>query len=209
MTDVASTAPEAASGSSAIDSPRSAKECILVRDAVTSDLDAICNIYNYYVLKSGDFTTFEEEQVPLEEILRRYENITAKNKFPYLVACIGDTVVGYAYGNYYHARESYKYSAENSIYLSAQYRRSGVGSALLAELLDRLRKRGCRNIVAVLGTQEDNPASFGLHSKFGFKQVALYPRIGFKHGRWVDRVHMQLSLLTAEDEANGPSSWVR
>jgi len=33
-----------------------------------------------------------------------------------------------------------------------------------------------------------------LHQSLGFEVCAKYRKIGIKHGRWVDRIHMQKDL---------------
>jgi len=173
---------------------------VVIRDATAEDVAAICAIYNYYVLREGDLVTFEEEKVPVEEMHRRYEAIAKKLQFPFIVACLEETVVGYAYGNIFKERSAYRYSAESTVYLHPDSQRRGVGTTLMSALMPRLAARGIKQVVAILGTQRDNPGSYRLHETMGFKQVALYPRIGWKFGRWVDRVHMQCSLLTAEED---------
>lgn len=182
----------------------SSETTVIIRAATIDDIDAISAIYNYYVLLEGDVTTFEEEVVSVEEMRRRYNHIATDLKFPFLVAYIGDVVVGYAYGNFYKERVAYRYSAESSIYLNVEYQRCGVGTTLLTELLSALRKRGCKQVIAIVGSREDNPGSYRLHEKLGYKHAALYKNIGWKHGRWVDRVHLQLSMLTAEEVEAGP-----
>jgi len=172
----------------------------VIRDATTDDVSAICGIYNYYVLRDGDIVSFEEEEVQETEMQRRHDTITEKLQFPFLVACINEVVVGYAYANKYKERSAYRFSAESSVYLHPEYQREGVGTSLMAALMPRLAARGIKQVVAVLGTQQDNPGSYRLHDMFGFKTVAMYPKIGFKFGKWVDRIHMQRSLLTPEEE---------
>ena len=172
---------------------------LIVRNASVHDIVDICKIYNFYILREGDVTTFEEQAVTIDEMRHRYEHISNKINFPFIVACIDGKVVGYAYAKYYSERSAYRFSAENSIYLDYSYQRRGVGTVLMRELLRRLQKLGIKQVVAVLGTLEDNPGSYKIHSQFGFKQVALFQKIGFKWGIWVDRCHMQLSLLDADE----------
>jgi phosphinothricin acetyltransferase len=49
---------------------------------------------------------------------------------------------------------------------------------------------GCRQLVAAIG-DSGNAASIGPHSALGFRLAGALRAIGFKHGRWVDRVPMQ------------------
>jgi phosphinothricin acetyltransferase len=69
----------------------------------------------------------------------------------------------------------------------------GVGSALLAALIERCRTGPWHQMVAVIGDSE-NLASIGLHHKFGFCHVWTLQRVGFKFGRFIDSVLMQRAL---------------
>ena len=69
----------------------------------------------------------------------------------------------------------------------------GVGSALLAALIDRCACGPWRQMVAVIG-DSGNAASIALHRKHGFRQVGTLEAVGFKLGRWVDSVLMQRAL---------------
>ncbi len=40
----------------------------------------------------------------------------------------------------------------------------------------------------------DLAASVNLHAKFGFETVGHLKQIGFKFGRWLDAIHMELLL---------------
>ena len=175
-----------------------------IRDACLQDIPHISQIYNYYVLLDQDVTTFEEQPVSVAEMRERFEKITTELSFPFLV-CIrkpdaegeagkGEEVVGYCYGQSYKPRAAYRFSCEDSIYLHPSHTSRGLGRRLLSTLLRRLQAQGIKQVVSVLGTKEDNPGSMRLHHSLGFVVCANYKRIGFKHGRWVDRIHMQKSL---------------
>jgi len=55
------------------------------------------------------------------------------------------------------------------------------------------RAQGQREMLAVIG-DSDNAGSIGLHTRLGFRHVGTFRNVGFKFGRWVDVVLMQLSL---------------
>ncbi len=81
-----------------------------------------------------------------------------------------------------------------SVYIASGRRRAGVGRALYAELLDRLRAGGFH--VACAGITLPNEASVGLHESFGFEPVGVYREIGWKVGAWRDVGWWQLRLAT-------------
>ena len=175
------------------------KPSIQIRDAVIEDMPFVRDIYNHYVVLPGNVATFDEEALPVSKLEFRFNDVKQSN-LPYIVACLqtddGNTgeIVGYAYARTYGERKSYQYSVEESIYISPKHLRMGIGKKLMMDLLGRLRTLGIKQVVAILGTEEDNPSSYKLHVDCGFKRCALFKKIGFKHNRWLDRLHMQVSL---------------
>ena len=169
---------------------------MLIRDATPADLGAIQAIYAHHVLHG--LASFEEVAPPLGEMRARFDAIVDAGK-PYLVAEIDGRVVGYGYASSYRTRSAYRYTLENSIYIDESARGKGVGSALLHALIERCRKGPWRQMLAVIGDSA-NVASIGVHRKAGFRQVGLLERVGYKHGRWVDSVLMQLELSPNDPE---------
>jgi len=89
-----------------------------------------------------------------------------------------------------------------SIYIHSDARRRGVGRALYGALFDLLVRQGYVNAYA--GVTLPNPASVGLHESLGFRPVGVYPRIGFKFGRWHDVAWFQLRLQEAAVPVSEP-----
>jgi phosphinothricin acetyltransferase len=143
--------------------------------------------------------SFEEQAPSAEEIARRRADALARG-YPYIVAERVGRVVGYAYAAAYRARPAYRFAVENSIYIDQEDRRGGIGSALLPALIERCTARGYRQMIAVIGDSA-NAASINLHAKFGFQRVGTFASIGWKHGRWVDSVLMQLALGEGDGSA--------
>jgi phosphinothricin acetyltransferase len=163
---------------------------IELRFAHAADLPAITGIYAHHV-RHG-LASFELDPPPLDEMRARFEAITRAG-YPYLVAAEGERVVGYAYANHYRTRPAYRFSVEDSIYVTPDAILRGIGSLLLRRLIDECEQRGYRQMLAVIGDSA-NAASIELHRACGFAQVGMLPSIGFKFGRWVDSVLMQRPL---------------
>ena len=132
--------------------------------------------------------------------MKRFHEITQRG-FPYLVATVvsattgAPEVVGYAYANRF---SGHQFTAEDSIYLCNEHTGKGIGSELLWNLLVSLKALGwVRQVVSVLATEDDNPASIKLHASFGFRKVAHFTKVGFKFDRFIDRVNMQLDINKA------------
>ncbi|HXR04196.1 MAG TPA: GNAT family N-acetyltransferase [Verrucomicrobiae bacterium] len=164
---------------------------ITVRPATESDLAAINDIYNHYVHHST--CTYQEEPESLDG--RRQWFRHHGDKHPVIAAEAGGHVVGWGSLSAYHARSAYRRTVENSVYVHHQHHRRGIGSLLLQELIVRARSLGHHAIIA--GIDADQPASVALHTKFHFKQVGRLEQVGFKFGRWLDVVYMELVLDAA------------
>lgn len=162
-----------------------------IRDSRDADLPAIARIYGHHV--SHGFGSFEEVPPGAAELASRRREILAKG-LPYLVAAQGHgTVLGYAYASPYRTRSAYRFTVEDSIYVSPQAARRGIGRTLLGALIERCTALGYRQMIAVIG-DSGNDGSIGLHQSLGFARAALLPTIGFKRGRWIDCVMMQRPL---------------
>ena len=163
---------------------------MLLRDAHDDDMDAIQAIYTHHVLHGT--ASFEEEPPPLAEMQRRRADVLARG-LPYLVAEIDGRVAGYSYATPYRARSAYRFSIENSVYVDHARHRSGIGRALLTELIARCERGDWRQMIAIIGDSAQ-AASIGLHVALGFRHVGTLQSVGFKFGRWLDTVLMQRAL---------------
>lgn len=169
-----------------------------IRPAQPSDIPAIQAIYAHHVLHG--IASFEEEPPDRAEMARRLADVLARG-LPYLVAEDrpgSDTILGYAYAGPYRARPAYRFTLENSVYVLPGAGGRGIGSALLATLIERCAALGYRQMVAVIG-DSDNAGSIRLHARHGFRMIGTLPAVGFKHGRWVDSVFMQRALGAGDE----------
>ncbi|MDP6406402.1 MAG: N-acetyltransferase family protein [Alphaproteobacteria bacterium] len=166
-----------------------------IRDAGEDDLVRVQAIYAHHVLNG--LASFELEAPDLAEIRRRFR-ATGAAGFPFLVAELGGDVVGFAYAGPYRPRPAYRYSVENSVYVAPEALRRGVSRALLQRLIELCQQLGARQMIAVIGDSA-NQASIAAHERLGFVRAGELRSVGFKHGRWVDCVIMQLPLGPGDD----------
>ena len=122
------------------------------------------------------------------------------NGFPYLVAENDGVFAGYAYASSYRGRTGYRWTVEDTVYVVPEANGRGIGSALLAHLIEQCEARGFRQMIAVIG-ESANGASVALHQKFGFRTVGVFQGLGRKQGRWLDTVQMQRALGSGNDDA--------
>ena len=161
-----------------------------IRAAVAADLSAITDIYHHAV-RHGT-ATFELVPPDLAEMTRRF-GLLMDGGFPYLVALREGRVVGYAYAGAHRPRPAYRFTVENSIYLQPAIHRRGIGTQLLQGLIAESEARGYRQMIAVIGDSA-NAGSIGVHARTGFRLIGTHPNVGFKFGRWLDTVMMQLAI---------------
>ena len=171
----------------------------LVRAARESDMGAARDIYAHYVLHS--LATFEEVPPTLDDMLMR-RRASVDLGLPYLVAEEGGRVLGFAYAGPFRARAAYRYTLEDSVYVAPEAAGRGVGRAVLSAVIAACEALGVRQLMAVIG-DSGNAASIGLHRSLGFEQTGVGRSVGFKHGRWVDIVHMQKALNGGDSLAPG------
>jgi L-amino acid N-acyltransferase YncA len=161
-----------------------------VRPAIEGDIEAVTAIYAHYVLNGT--STFEFEPPTPAEMADRFEAIISLN-LPYLVIETEGAVAGYAYAGPFRPRPAYRFTVEDSIYLSPEWRGRGLGQMLLEDLISRCEQCGSRQMVAIIG-DTGNTASVRLHAKLGFREVGTLDAVGLKFGRWIDTVLMQRPL---------------
>ena len=158
-----------------------------VRLATPDDAAAVRDIYAHHVLNGVG--TFEEEPPDLAEIaarMRRGHWVVAEDPG-------GASVAGYAYYAPYRPRSAYRFTVEDSIYVHRDAVGRGVGSLLLAALVEHAASAGLRRMVAAVGSS-DNTASIALHERHGFVRSGVLAGVGVKFGRTLDVVLLQRTL---------------
>ncbi|HUE25873.1 MAG TPA: GNAT family N-acetyltransferase [Solirubrobacteraceae bacterium] len=169
---------------------------VLIRHADPDrDAAACAEIYGPFV---RDTVISLEEVAPGErEFAERIRRVSLTH--PWLVAEVGGPVVGFAYASAHRERASYRWAADVAVYLDPEYHARGIGRALYGALLPLLERQGIR--VACAGITLPNDASVALHERFGFEQVGVYRRIGWKAGEWRNVGWWQLELVAPGEHA--------
>ena len=167
-----------------------------VRAAVPADLEQIAAIYAHYVTTS--VATFEEVPPALADWRLRLDDL-ASRKLPFLVTqsnAAGGPVCGYAYASPWRPKPAYRYTVEDTVYVSPAHTGRGLGRALLGALLAACADAGARQVIAVIA-DTGSDASVALHRRFGFAHAGRLCGVGRKHGRWIDTLLMQRELGAA------------
>jgi phosphinothricin acetyltransferase len=159
-----------------------------LRDATSSDVDAILSIHTHYILTSTcifrdlpdsrlDATAWVTNRSPLH---------------PVVVAEEDGVVVGFGSITAFRPRNGYRHTVEDSVYVSLGNHGRGIGSAVLGELVRRAQELGHHAMIGVIEAQQ--PVSIALHAKHGFVEAGRLPEVGTKFGRWLDAVLMHRLL---------------
>lgn len=165
-------------------------EGLLLRPAEQDDLPAVVAIFARYVAET--VVTFQLEPPTLGQWQNRLNYSTASG-WPFLVATVGGSVVGYAYAAPWETKAGYRHTVESSVYLAPEHTGRGYGRVLLEGLLAAAAAAGARQVIAVIA-DSGSAASRSLHRAAGFTEVGRLTKVGFKHNRWLDVVLMQASL---------------
>ena len=151
-----------------------------IRKATSSDVQAITDIYNYYIKHSP--STFEETELTAAEMADRVEIIS--DKYVWLVGEVLGEIIGYAYAGEWKSRSAYRLTVETSIYLRNGSEGNGYGKLLYAELLKQVEQLGYKCLIG--GIALPNNASIRLHESLGFVKNGQFVKVGIKFGKWID-----------------------
>jgi L-amino acid N-acyltransferase YncA len=162
---------------------------VVIRDAVEKDFAAITSIYNEVLLNST--AIYRDEPATVAERIELWR-ARAQLNYPSLVACEGDDVIGFSSFGDFRSWPGYRYTVEHTVHVHASWRGKGAGSALVQALIPRAKALGKH--VMIGGIDAENVASLRFHERLGFERVAHFKEVGFKFGRFLDLVFVQLLL---------------
>lgn len=171
-----------------------------VRPAAEADLHGVLAVVNREIREG--IAHFGLREHTLEDLRPWLAN---QPRLPFLVATDGaGGTLGYARASRWKDREAYDWAVEVGVYVRPDAQGQGVGRALYAALFPQLLALGYRSIIA--GIALPNPPSVRLHESFGMKLVGTFPRVGFKHGRWIDVAYWVLTAGDGPPEAISSAS---
>ncbi|KAL2023879.1 hypothetical protein VTK56DRAFT_656 [Thermocarpiscus australiensis] len=186
-----------------------------IRAATEADMPSVARINEHYVLNT--VMTFATETHPLQRFIDQFREI-AEDGLPYLVAVArggSSQVLGYTNAHAFRRnRGAYKHTVEITVFCDPAHTGNGIGSRLVKTLLDVLREPArypelriggmvgpppdVRQVIAVMSVDEKGKRN-GLalkefYESFGFSCNGHLRQVGYKFGRWVDTMYLQLSL---------------
>jgi L-amino acid N-acyltransferase len=164
---------------------------VTIRTAREEDLPAILDIYNHIITNT---TAVYHYQPHTMEMRKAWYDGRVKDGFPVFVAEDDGKVVGFSSYGPFRPWPAYKYTMENSVYVTDGQRGKGIGKLLMEPLISHARAHDVHAIIAVVDASND--ASVQLHRNFGFEEVGHFREVGYKFDRWLDLKFMELVLDT-------------
>lgn len=161
----------------------------LIRNYQECDAPAILEIINDSILNTSH--NYDYEPKTLQEITKLFGEKILYG-FPILIGEVNGEVGGYATFGKFRAKPGYNKTIEHSIYLNKNAQGKGLGSEMLQQLIQIATYNGFHVMIA--GMDSENSGSYRFHERFGFREVARMPEVGFKFGKWQTLVFMQLIL---------------
>ena len=156
-----------------------------IRRARETDLPALLQIYNYYVINTH--ITFDLEPRTLSEREQWFSQFGATGRYQCFVSEVDGKVIGWASSSKFKDRAAYDTSVETTVYLAPGESGRGIGSALYGVLLAALAALAGEDVHRAYGAiAAPNPASIRLHERIGFERVAGYREVGRKFDRFWD-----------------------
>jgi len=164
----------------------------MIREATQKDLVDILAIYNDAILNTTAVYAYKPQTLESRQIW--YEQKMDEG-YPLIVCEQDNKVVSFATFGPFRAWPAYKYSIEHSVYVDKEYRKKGIGTSLMKELIAIAKDREYMTLIA--GIDASNEKSIAMHKNFGFVHSGTIEKAGFKFNRWLDLAFYQLEL-------NGP-----
>jgi len=161
-----------------------------------SDIEAICEIYGYYVEKSLCTWAYAPQELPkIEEYKSSWQACTSRG-LPWLVAVAHgeadsnkDKVIGFITVREFRGREGWRNTCEHGVYLADGWQRKGVGRALLEAALEGCKAARVACLIAVVSVHPQSgagEASRKLHLSLGFESAGYLKGVGVKGGLVLD-----------------------
>jgi phosphinothricin acetyltransferase len=140
-----------------------------IRDATEADLAAIVQIYNAAI--PGGMSTADTTPVSLESRRTWFREHNPELR-PLWVTLDDATVVGRLSFQSFYGRPAYHATAEISVYVSLNRRRSGIANALMTRAIEHAPRLGLKTLLGFIFGH--NEPSLRLFEQFGFQRWRFY-----------------------------------
>lgn len=145
---------------------------MIIRYATEADLPAIVAIYNSTV--ASKIVTADTSTVTVSD-RRPWFTSHNRDRHPLWVSEHDGQVSGWASLSPFYGRPAYAPTTELSVYVSPDYRRQGLGTALVETAIAHCPSASITTLLGFVFAQ--NQPSLALLQKFGFEQWGFLPRV--------------------------------
>ena len=162
---------------------------ITIRKAVLQDVEGILEIVNHSILNSTAIYDYDARNL---EQQKAWFLDKENSDYPVIVAEIDNEIAGFGTYGQFRIKVAYQFTVEHSVYVSDKFKGRGVGKLLLSELIALAKNNGFHTMIGCIDAE--NFGSIAFHEKFGFNNNGTLHEVGYKFGRWLNLVMMQLIL---------------
>ncbi len=162
---------------------------VTVRPATREDMIALNRVYNGFVVSSH--ISFDVDPWTDKARTAWFDERVGSGHIT-LVAERDGKVLGGAWSGPWRTKAAYERSAETTVMLEPSVYGSGIGEHLYRTLVAAMADSGLHRCYAVIALP--NEASIRLHSKLGFTEIGILDEVGFKDGRYISTMLMELRL---------------
>jgi RimJ/RimL family protein N-acetyltransferase len=167
---------------------------VLLRPLTPKDRDALVGLFA--ALPAEEISFFRSNVANPQVVAGWAENVDYTRIFP-LVSVVGDRIVG---NSTLHLGENYtRHVAEIRIFLAREFRRCGIGKAMLKAQIEIARRMGLRQLIAEI--VENQPPVIHAFENLGFERVAaLKDMFMSPDGETLDMIMLVNYLKRSADE---------
>jgi len=165
---------------------------VTIRAAAPDDLGRINEIYNGYIVDSH--ISFDLDPWSIDQREAWWRGYAEIGPYRVFVADIDGWVCGVTYSSPYRTKAAYRTSVETTVMVDPAVVRRGIGSRLLARLVEALGQVGIHRAYAVVALP--NEASLALHEALGYRRVGIFDEAGFKLGRFWSTMILERQITT-------------
>ncbi|WP_126976972.1 GNAT family N-acetyltransferase [Frigidibacter oleivorans] len=163
---------------------------LVLRPAEPRDLPAIAAFWNPMIRDTA--VTFSADERSVEALAAMLDARRAAGCEMFVAALGPGPAMGFATYAPFRPGSGYLRTMEHTIILSPALQGRGAGRALIAAVADHARAGGALSLIAAVSGE--NAAGIAFHRAAGFAEVGRIPAAGWKFGRSMDLVLLQLRL---------------
>lgn len=158
-----------------------------IKIAQINDLKTIVKIYNEYI---DTTVTMDSVQSTVESKLEWFNDHDINH--PIFCYELNSIIRGWVSISKWSAKAGYNKTVELSVYVSKAFQHRGIGSILIKRAIEESKLKNYHCIISRIDSA--NKSSIELHEKLGFTYAGTIKESGFKFGKFIDIIVLQLLI---------------